>query len=211
MQYGAGDKFISGWESYDASPTLRIQNIPVVGRILRSRLNCVFDDGIKYGDIVKGLPIPEGSVDVVFCSHVLEHLALSDFYLALENTYKIIRRGGLFRVVVPDLQLDIIDYMAAINSEAPKAQAEASINFCKNTVLGRTHRNRSVAGVVSALYGNSQHRWMWDAKSLPAALAEKGFVDIRSFQKGESDDPVVLLPEQDHQFERGIGFECKKP
>ena len=102
--------------SFDASPTLRLQRLPVIGKLIGSRLNCVFDDEIKYGDIVKGLPLPDESVDVVFCSHVLEHLALEDFYTAIENTKRLLKSGGTFRAIVPDLRLDVEDYLKTYSS-----------------------------------------------------------------------------------------------
>ena len=42
VQYGAGNQAVEGWLNFDASPTLRIQKIPIIGRLLRSKLNCVF-------------------------------------------------------------------------------------------------------------------------------------------------------------------------
>jgi len=86
VQYGAGNEAVPEWLSFDASPTLRLSRFPIIGKLIKNQLNCVFDDEVQYGDIVKGLPLPNESVDVIFCSHVLEHLSLEDFYTALENT-----------------------------------------------------------------------------------------------------------------------------
>ena len=94
VQYGAGNKAVQGWLNFDSSPTLRIQKLPCIGRLLRSRLNCIFDDNVLYGDIVKGLPIKSNSVDGLFCSHVLEHLSYADFSFALNNSFKYLKRGG---------------------------------------------------------------------------------------------------------------------
>lgn len=94
VQYGAGNESVEGWISFDASPTLRIQKLPILGRLLRSRLNCVFDGDIRYGDIVKGLPLRPESVDGLFCSHVLEHLSHADCSTALKNSYAYLKRGG---------------------------------------------------------------------------------------------------------------------
>ena len=150
-------------------------------------------------------------MDIVFCSHVLEHLALADFYRALENTYRVMKHGGVFRVIVPDLRMDIEDYCRAINSNDPELQESASVSFCKNTCLGiEQSRNGFQRRLIEAFRG-SGHRWMWDSKSLPTALAKQGFVDIHSFTKGMSEDEVLLRPESEHQFQRGIAFQCRKP
>ncbi|MCB0428967.1 MAG: hypothetical protein KDD54_02555 [Flavobacteriales bacterium] len=71
VQYGCGLSAPEKWLNFDASPTLRIQKIPVLGQILRKKLNVVFPDNVIYGDIVKGLPIEVDSCEGVYCSHVV--------------------------------------------------------------------------------------------------------------------------------------------
>lgn len=41
VQYGAGNEAIEGWVSFDASPTLRIQKFPIIGKLLSTKLNCI--------------------------------------------------------------------------------------------------------------------------------------------------------------------------
>ncbi len=208
-QYGAGTEAVPGWLSFDASPTLRLQRLPIIGNLLRSRLNCVFDDEIQYGDIVRGLPLPDESVDVIFCSHVLEHLALEDFYTALENTKRVLKSGGVFRVIVPDLRLDVEDYLKAYSS--PDAGV-ASITFFKNSCVGMIKRSKTFKELLIEYFGNSSHRWMWDEKSLSRALHEAGFLDIQRFYQDDSNQKYEFIsrPERPHQFERAIALQCKK-
>lgn len=210
VQYGCGLEAPAGWLNFDASPTLRIQKLPIVGRILKPYLNCVFGAAVRYGDIIRGLPVADNSVDGVFCSHVLEHLSLDDFHKALDNTFFILKPGGVFRCIVPDLELYIREYISVL-SGVPDSRHTASIAFCKESSLGRSTRKRGLVGRLSELYGNSLHRWMWDRYSLAHALREHGFVDVESFSKGQSDDAMFLLPECDYQFHRGFGLQCRKP
>ncbi|HBI21873.1 MAG TPA: hypothetical protein DDY37_04725 [Legionella sp.] len=55
----------------------------------------MFDAEVQYGKIVKGLPIYGASADYVFCSNILEHLALDDVHTALNNTFRILKKGGV--------------------------------------------------------------------------------------------------------------------
>ena len=210
IQYGSGTEAVPGWLSFDASPTLRLQRLPIIGKLISGRLNCVFDDDIKYGDIVKGLPLPDQSVDVVFCSHVLEHLALEDFYIALKNTKKILKSGGIFRVIVPDLLLDVKDYLKAYSS---KDGGGASIEFLKKSGIGMMSRSKTFKEFLIEYLGNSSHRWAWDEKSLSRTLHETGFIDIEPMYEGKTDPnyELITLPERLHQFERGIALKCRKP
>lgn len=209
VQYGSGNEATRGWLDFDASPTLRIQKIPIIGMLCRPILNCRFDDDIQYGDIVRGLPVSQESVDGVFCSHVLEHLSLEDFHKALDNTFKVLKGGGVFRAIVPDLEMYVRDYVNALSSE-PAGQGSAAVEFCRRTGLGMVKRKPGLIGRLSEIYG-SHHRWMWDRYSLSQALHEHGFVDVRPFVKGKCDDEMFLRPERDQQFSRGIGIECRKP
>ncbi len=55
-------------------------------------------------DLRLGIPFSDNSFDVVYHSHVLEHMnkTWGEFFLA--ECYRVLRPGGLLRVVVPDLE-----------------------------------------------------------------------------------------------------------
>ena len=48
--FDAGD----GWLNFDASPTLRFERVPVLGR-LYTKNDARFPESVRYGDIVKGI------------------------------------------------------------------------------------------------------------------------------------------------------------
>ncbi|MBU4153154.1 MAG: hypothetical protein KKD63_09755 [Proteobacteria bacterium] len=57
---------------------------------------------------------------------------------------------------------------------------------------------------------------MWDESGLTLALADHGFVEIKSFQQGVCEDEMFLRPERNHQFgnpetPEGLAIECRKP
>ena len=54
---------------------------------------------------ITALDLPDGSRDIVFCNHVLEHV--SDYELALSELHRIIRKGGMLIISFPiDPELD---------------------------------------------------------------------------------------------------------
>ena len=61
VQYGCGINAPDVWINFDASPTLRLQNIPLVGPLI-TRGRARFPASVRYGDVVRGLPITTGSV-----------------------------------------------------------------------------------------------------------------------------------------------------
>ncbi len=203
IQYGCGWCAPARWRNFDASPTLRFERIPLLGR-LYTKNQVPFPKNVEYGDIVIGLPVPDISCHAVYCSHVLEHLALDDFRLALKNTYKVLASGGVFRFVIPDLEFAITNY---IND----ATHEAAINFMHSTLLGKEKRLRGLWGVMSLWLGNSQHLWMWDYKSIQFELQRTGFKDIRRAYFGDSSyDNIFQDVESLERWENCLGVECKK-
>jgi hypothetical protein len=82
VQYGCSFSAPEGWLNFDASPTLRFERIPLLGK-LYTKNESRFSPEVRYGDIVRGLPLEPSSVDGLYASHVLEHLSFEDCRLAL--------------------------------------------------------------------------------------------------------------------------------
>lgn len=205
VQYGCGLSAPEGWLSYDASPTLLLRKTPYIGKQIT---NVPFPDNVKYGDILKRLKgVAPASADGVYCSHVLEHLSLADFRSALRNTYDLLKPGGIFRCVLPDLEHCINVYQADKQRNDPNA----SIRFMQSTMLGITDRPRSLTQRLKRLIGNSHHLWMWDFASLARELQSAGFVHIRRCEFNDSEDKQFTLVEESDRFENAVALEAVKP
>lgn len=202
IQYGCGVTAPNGWVNFDASPTLRLQKIPIFGRVATNG-RVTFPQNVRYGDVVKGLPIADASADLVYCSHVLEHLSHEDCRIAIRETHRILRPGGIFRGVLPDLERIAKDYLE--NNEP-----SAAIRFMEDSLLGLGSRRRGVRGIAVLAFGNSRHLWMWDFKALAAELETLGFHDIRRAQFSDSVEPAFGAVEQQSRWDGCLGFECRK-
>ena len=202
VQYGCGLCAPETWLNFDGSPTLRFERLPLVGR-LYTRNAHRFPNNVQYGNIVKGLPIPKGVSKGIYCSHVLEHLSLDEFRRALQNTYSYLRSGGIFRLVVPDLE-----HLARIYLE--DNNAEAAIRFMEFSCLGTKMRAKTLPGIISNWLGNSTHLWMWDEKSITHELQRQGFVRIRRATVGDADDSRFRDVEQADRFIDALAIQCEK-
>ncbi|WP_428938781.1 class I SAM-dependent methyltransferase [Fontivita pretiosa] len=205
VQYGCGLSSPEGWLNFDASPTLRTQRVPVLRTLVGGKLGPIFPPSARYGDIRKGLPVADQSCAGVYCSHVLEHLALSDFRVALRNTLRILKPGGIFRLVMPDLHVLASEYLARYGDP------DASMKFMKDSCFGQENRPRGFIGYLREWIGNAQHRWLWDFPSLERELRQAGFADIRRAQFGDSSDPHFAAVEDRNRWDRGLGAECVRP
>ena len=203
MQFGCGFSAPPGWLNFDASPTLRLQRLPLLGVILKKRYPPVFPINAKYGDIVRGLPIVPESCKGIYCSHVLEHLALQDFRQALENTNSYLMVGGVFRLVVPDLE-----HLAKVYLESD--EPTSSLEFMRRSHLGRENRPKKFIPILRQLFGNSSHLWMWDYDSLQLELSNAGFRKIRRAFFGDSEDERFSEVEEFHRWEDNLGIQCSK-
>lgn len=202
VQYGCGFSAPLGWINFDASPTLRFERLPAIGKLYTKNAQR-FPYNVQYGDIVLGLPIEDDSCDLIYCSHVLEHLALEDFHTALRNTHRYLKPGGLFRLVVPDLACLVERYRS---SRDPLA----SVAFITETLLGEEKRPRSLSGLLKTWLANSGHRWMWDEPAMIAKLAEHGFRNMRRAAKGDSSNRRFLDVEDPARFVDALAVECTK-
>ena len=206
LQYGCGLSNPLDWENYDSSPTLRIQRTLLIGKILQPYLNVVFPKNIKYGDIVKGLNVSKNTYDGIYCSHVLEHLSYYDLKTSLKNTYEYLKPGGIFRMVLPDLEILCREYLNEVN----KKNSKGSLKFMNNSLLGVTERKRGLKQILTNMIGNSKHLWMWDYYSLSEELREVGFSDIRRCEFNDSSDEMFLKVEEKDRFVNCLSIEVIK-
>jgi len=195
VQYGCGFSAPKDWKNFDASPTLRFEQLPFIGRLFTKNASR-FPENVRYGDIVRGLPVADGTVDAIYASHILEHLALDDFHVALRNTWRLLKAGGVFRLIVPDLRWRAEVYVGASVDGDP----EASSGFLRSCCLGIETRPRGLWRMMISALGHSQHLWMWDEPAISAALQAAGFQNIRRIQIGDSNDPMFAKVEEEDRF-----------
>ena len=80
--------------------------------------NVDFVSSSKYviaHDLLKGIPFPDNSFDLVYHSHVLEHFPRSEAIKFIAECYRVLKPGGVIRVVVPDLEQIALNYIKYLN------------------------------------------------------------------------------------------------
>lgn len=215
VHYGASTSAVESWLNFDASLTVRIQNLPVVGRHLArlSGNDFSFPDFLRYGDIVKGLPVAADSAEGIYASHVLEHLTLTDMRIALRNTLHVLKPGKVFRLIVPDLHERARRYVERIATDP--SDADAAMAFMVSTDLGESRASAGALRRLRRALGLGRHEWMWDHASMARELEAAGFVQIRKAEFGDADDPRFSEVEQlDRYFTEDIpevAIEARKP
>jgi hypothetical protein len=202
VQYGCGLSAPKSWTNFDSSPSLIISKVPGLKDLLKKHIP-PFPPNVKYGNIVKGLPLRNESCTAVYASHVLEHLALEDFRIALKNTYNILTIGGVFRLVVPDLEWCIKEYQT-------NPLEIRSYKFMEDAHLGLLKRERGLIASLRNMLGQSTHLWMWDYSSMKIELEKTGFKNIRRASFNDSSEPMFKAVEDEGRFINCLAIECNK-
>ncbi len=183
----------------------------VLRPFVRATVGLLFPANVQVGDIVEGLPVSDGSAVGVYCSHTLEHVPRDDLPVALRNTFRILRRGGLFRLVVPDLRWRAARYAASAELDDPGA-ADELLGVC---LLGKRTRPRNLLALAADRFGNSAHLWMYDFAALKAHLEHAGFTAVRRCELGDAGDPMFAMVEDKTRFfeggERELAIEAVRP
>lgn len=95
-------------------------------------------------DIRKPLPYPDNSVDVVYCSHVLEHLKQETTEMVLSEIFRIMKPSGIIRVLVPDLEVICKNYLKYLElSLAGEKSAEFKYDYSMLEMYDQTVRTES--------------------------------------------------------------------
>ena len=77
-------------------------------------------------DITKGLPFQDNTIDACYSSHVLEHLTPDDGKNFLAEQFRVLKSGGIIRVVVPDLENICSNYLAQLHIDEQGADQAVS-------------------------------------------------------------------------------------
>lgn len=84
VNIGCGSVFHPAWVNLDLSPP---------------------DPAVRRWEARRGLPFTDSMVDVCYASHVLEHLEPERGAQLLGDCYRVLKPGGIVRIVVPDLEV----------------------------------------------------------------------------------------------------------
>lgn len=184
-----------------------MEKLPIVGSLFVRKEWGAYPKNVKVGNIVKGLPsILDGTVQNIYCSHVLEHLCFNDMQKALENTYKMLKYGGVFRMVVPDMELIVQEYI----EDKANGKKDACHRLIQKTLMGTEQNPDSIFEKVIFKLGNSKHLWNYDYDSLAYELEKVGFTKIRRAAFGDAIDKSFEEVEDNGRWVFSLGIEAIK-
>jgi SAM-dependent methyltransferase len=186
LNIGCGDAPTAGWINYDNSPAVRLARWPLLAQLLRAAglidagnvsfiANCR-RLGIRYADAARRIPHASATVDVIYSSHMIEHLDRREAAGFLAECLRVLKPGGVLRLAVPDLRCSILEYMEKGGADAFVAQLQFDVDRPRGLV----------DGVRRLVTGGRGHRWMYDGPSLRRLVAECGFAAVEVVPAGQT-------------------------
>ncbi|NEO85086.1 MAG: methyltransferase domain-containing protein [Spirulina sp. SIO3F2] len=210
LHIGCGLVVGPSWLNLDASSSLRLVQLPLVGRWLQQRLKLPpWPPEVRYGNIVTGLAIAPNSCELVYASHVLEHLSRQDFDRALKNILSYLKPGGTLRVVVPDLEDLAQKYLADLQN--PITAPQAAETLMTDSFLGHSGSRTTVRQRLKEALANHRHQWMWDRVALPWAFEQAGLDAVQVCSYGDWPDERFAEVEHPDNFQGAIAVQGMKP
>ncbi|WP_200377201.1 TylF/MycF/NovP-related O-methyltransferase [Thiocystis violacea] len=101
------------------------------------------DQVISY-NLLQGIPFEKASFDVVYHSHILEHFPKSQAPSFLLECYRVLKRGGILRIAVPDLEAIARDYLRWLElSLEGDPDAQRNYDWIVLEMFDQMVRNRS--------------------------------------------------------------------
>ena len=201
LNLGCGHQVPDGWINIDNALGARFAKIPFF-RALNRKLrlfNLEWSEKIYLHDLTRKFPWADSTIDVAYSSHTLEHFSREEGRRFLSECHRVLRKDGIIRIVVPNLQNNIVEYIEG------RIRADEFVEK-----LGVLYGNGG--GVLkNRLYPfiGFPHKCMYDSPRLLEILSEIGF-EAAIRVAFESDITDIRLVELEGRTENSVIVEGRK-
>lgn len=147
---------------------------------------------IMVYDLSKKVPFESDSIDAVYHSHMLEHLDREVARLFLKEVRKVLKPGGIQRIVVPDFEQVCKEYISHLTDceNAPR-EAERHNDFIARIIEQSVRKESSGTSrqkplrryIENLILGDARkrgetHQWTYDRISLAQLLKELQYKNV---------------------------------
>jgi predicted SAM-dependent methyltransferase len=178
LHLGCGARHLAGWINVD-----RVWDAPMPDVVL---------------DLRRPIPLPDGSVDLIFSEDFLEHIEHADGRALLEECARVLKPGGVLRLLTPNLRTLAQAYLEGAPGELAWYRREFG---CETPA--------EVMNTAMRAWG---HRFLHDEDSLSGLLAKAG-LEPRRRAHDESDEALLcgLDLRTGAEGVHSMAFDCTKP
>jgi len=153
-------------------------------------------------DLNHGIPAHDNSLDLVYHSHMLEHLSFQEGIDFIKECFRVLRPGGMMRLLVPDLEKWTKAYMV---------KDDFFLGEYRKCLDGDIHV--TPAAIFMGMLHNHGHKMGYDYETVHWVLQKAGFERIR--RTLYSDSPMENIEYIEHRnplrVMESLCVECYKP
>jgi len=203
LNLGCSGQVINGWINVDYALGCRFAKFPFFNSINKKLglFDQIWDNRIFIHNLKKTFPWPDQSVECIYASHILEHFTKEEGIRLLQECFRVLKKDGIIRIIVPDLAVIVQQY------QKDKIKAE---NFLEEIdVLYRTYPNK--LKTYLAPFIQFPHKCMYDFSSLQRIATQIGFSKIEKKQGFDSQIFDIKMIELENRVQDAVIFEAKKP
>ena len=206
LHLGSGPHAEPGWINVDKSwvaPVSRrrsaVRALERFGILDEQQAATRWPREIVRRNLARSLAWPDGSTAAIYSSHMVEHLDRAEARRFLEECSRVLKPGGVLRLVLPNLETLVHHYLQAKAADEPRAADE----FVEFLYLVPSGHEPSRLRRIGKLFLHRAHRWMYDPASMQALLREVGFDPVRecAFRAGECPSLETLELRQHDVYE----------
>lgn len=198
LHLGCGANVLNGWINVDYALGARLaRSVPFFGALNR-RLHFTgvdWDDRIVLHDLRKRFPWPDDSVATIYTSHTLEHFSREDGQALLAECFRVLRPGGVLRIVVPDLAPLVRRYVSGETS-ADRFVESLQVLYKPQRSLLKRFLTPWVQFPHRCMYDESSLRGVCNAIGFRAAAClpfDSAIPDIRDIEKPDRTVDAVIV------------------
>jgi predicted SAM-dependent methyltransferase len=154
LHVGCGGVRLEGWLNTDISPSSPL-----------------------YLDATRRLPIEDNSVSFIFSEHFVEHVPRRATLVFFEESFRVLRPGGILRISTPDAEALVRAYL--------NHPEEVRLLNERNRRYGYQYTCYPV-DILNKAWLEDCHMCLYDAQTLQQLLSSAGFQNITRCEVGES-------------------------
>lgn len=186
VNIGCGKNPTNGWQNFDNTLSLKLAKSPLItfflkmfGFLNKAQIDYIEwnkNNKIIFADATMHLPFKDEQVDVIYSSHMIEHLSPNGAVKFLLEAKRTLRSGGVLRISVPDLKKHVSHYVEDGDAD----------NFMKKTYISAGEINSFKEKLHFFFVGFRHHQWMYDGNSLSKLLLKVGFKETFILNAGKT-------------------------
>lgn len=159
LHLGCGSVRLQGWVNIDVDASLATADV--------------------IWDLSRGLPVEDGSCELIYHEHLLEHMTAEAGVRFLRECRRALCQGGTMRVAMPSL--DVI-----LEKSTNGDWRDQDWLTWPGSAFIQTR-----AEMLNMVFRWWDHRWVYDREELHRRLREAGFETINDVEQGESRIPAL--------------------